>query len=146
MTTIPNEILLKEIGNILSGGQDVELLTKGNSMNPFIRGEIDSVILRKMPLGNLRAGDIVLARISNDTYVLHRVIHIDGDRITLMGDGNVSGQEHCTTNDILGTVTDIVRPDGRQHKPGRAVIWRKFGYLPRRVLLAFYRRIILRNK
>ena len=145
-TLISNEILLEEVGRILSGGQDVELLAKGNSMNPFIRGEIDSVILRKFPLEVLRIGDIVLARISNGIYVLHRIVRIDGDRITLMGDGNVYGQEHCTANDVLGTVTHIVKPDGRQHKPGRASIWRKTGHFPRRLLLAFYRRILLRNK
>jgi hypothetical protein len=60
----------------------------------------------------LQVGDAVLAEISAGHFVLHRIIDIDGDAITLMGDGNVRGTEHCTTEDVCGVVTEYLRPNG----------------------------------
>ena len=141
---IANEILLAEVGRLLSEGKDVVLMTKGFSMNPFIRGGRDSVLLRRMSPESIAAGDIVLAEVVKDRYVLHRVVRVDGGRLTLMGDGNIVGQEHCGKENVLGTVLSIVRPSGRQVKPGKARLWRSFGPFVRRVLLALYRRTLLK--
>ena len=135
---VPNEILLEEAADLLSKGIEVILMTKGNSMLPFIRGEKDSVNLKKYD--TVKAGDIVLARIAPHRYVLHRVIQVEGDRITLMGDGNLVGTESCRLPDVLGTVQEIIRPDGSTRKVTDGAVWRKL--LPvRRYLLAIYRRI-----
>ena len=40
--TVPNEILLGEVGRLIEKGDKVTLLTKGSSMLPFIKGEKDS--------------------------------------------------------------------------------------------------------
>ena len=74
---VPNEILLAEADDLLSKGIEVVLMTKGNSMLPFIRGEKDSVNLKRF--GAVEVGDIVLARIAPQRYVLHRIFAIDGD-------------------------------------------------------------------
>ena len=68
---VPNEILLAEADDLLSKGIEVVLMTKGNSMLPFIRGEKDSVNLKRF--GAVEVGDIVLARIAPQRYVLHRI-------------------------------------------------------------------------
>lgn len=141
---IPNEILLGEVSLLLKEGRDVELMTKGGSMNPFIRGERDSVILRKMPESELAPGDIVLAEYRKDNYVLHRVLEICRDEVVLMGDGNIFGKERCRRENVLGTVIAIVKPSGRKVRPGKAAFWRNLGPVPRRYLLAFYRRIIIK--
>ena len=140
--TLPNEILIGEVGELLAGGKEVVLMTKGWSMNPFIIGERDSVLLKRTE--ELEPGDIVLAEVQKQKYVLHRVIALEGDRVTLMGDGNITGQEHCTRNNILGTVQKIIHPNGKEVVPGKAAAWRKTGPLARRILLAFYRRTVLR--
>ena len=141
---IPNEILLAEVGEILAEGKEVVLLTKGDSMNPLIRGGRDSVLLRKVPDGELKVGDVALARIAQGHFVLHRIISIvDGD-VTLMGDGNVRGREHCSLNDILGVAVKVIKKSGREVKVGRAPVWRRLGYFPRRILLAFHRRLMFR--
>ena len=46
--TVPNEILIPQIGALLAEGREVELRPKGNSMLPFIRQDKDNVILRKL--------------------------------------------------------------------------------------------------
>ena len=140
--TLPNEILIGEVGELLAGGKEVVLMTKGWSMNPFIIGERDSVLLKRTE--ELEPGDIVLAEVQKQKYVLHRVIAFEGDRVTLMGDGNITGQEHCTRNNILGIVQKIIHPNGKEVVPGKAAAWRKTGPLVRRIVLAFYRRTVLR--
>lgn len=140
--TLPNEILLAEVGAMLSEGKDVVLMTKGWSMNPTIVGERDSVLLRKT--GSPQVGDIVLARLSPKHYVLHRIVAIDAGKVTLMGDGNLTGQEHCTAGDILGTVQRVLPPRGKGFVPGKASLWRKTGPLTRRIVLGIYRRSILK--
>ena len=134
---IPNEILLEEIGRMLEEGREVVFRPKGNSMLPFIRGDRDSVVLRKQE--NVEVGDIILVRLDG-RYVLHRLIRKEGDALTLMGDGNVRGTEACTVGDVMGTVTAIVRENGKTVKPGKGTLWRALKPL-RRYILAIYRRI-----
>lgn len=135
---LPNEILLAEAGALLAEGRDVELLVKGNSMLPFLHDEQDSVRLRK--LETVEKGDIVLALIAPGRYVLHRVRKIEGERLTLMGDGNIRGTESCTCADVLGTAIEFVRPDGTRRRPGKGRLWAALCPI-RRYLLFIYRRL-----
>ncbi|MBQ0149202.1 MAG: S24/S26 family peptidase [Bacteroidales bacterium] len=136
---IPNDILLGEVSGMLAEGMEVIIMTKGYSMLPFIIGDRDSVKLRKSD--SLRIGDIVLAEVAKGRYVLHRVFEIDGDRITLMGDGNLYGTEQCHRSDIKGTVTDIITPKGRHKKVTDGKIWRRLRPF-RRIILGIYRRLL----
>ena len=135
--TIPNEILIPEVGRLLAEGREVEMRPKGNSMLPFIRQEKDNVVLKKKD--NVEKGDIVLVDLGG-RYVLHRIIAEDGERLTLMGDGNIRGTESCAKDNVLGTVVKIVRPGGKSVTPSKGKLWKAL--LPvRRYLLAFYRRV-----
>ena len=136
---IPNEILLGEVTSLLAEGQEVVLLTKGGSMMPFLRSERDSVALRK--LEKVEVGDIVLAHLGGGRYVLHRIIAIDGDKVTLMGDGNIKGTESCLKSDISGTVVRILKASGKEYVPGKGRWWRALKPF-RRCILGVYRRII----
>ena len=140
--TLPNEILLGEVAAVLREGREAVITPTGNSMLPFIRGGHDRVVLRR--LDTLEEGDIVLVKIE-DRYILHRLVALDGDALTLMGDGNIRGQEHCTKADVIGTVTAIIRrPGGREHRPGKGRLWRTLRPF-RRYLLAIYRRLLYRE-
>lgn len=134
---LPNKILLEEAAALMEEGREVCFTPLGNSMLPFIRGGKDSVKVKKLP--DVEVGDIVLARLPG-RYVMHRVFSRNGKELVLMGDGNVSGTESCTTEDIMGTVTAIYKGK-RTVKPGKGRFWRAL--LPfRRYILAIYRRII----
>jgi len=136
--TLPNEILLGEVAAILREGREAVIIPTGNSMLPFIRGGRDRVVLHARP--EVAVGDIVLVRIG-EKYILHRVIAVSGDALTLMGDGNLAGTEHCTSADVLGTVTEIIRPSGRRIQPGSGRFWRRLKPF-RRYILGIYRRLI----
>ena len=135
---VPNEILLEQAHDLLSRGIEVVLMTKGNSMLPFIHSDRDSVTLERVG-GPLSVGDIVLFRYKGK-YIMHRIYAIGKDGITLMGDGNLNVMEHCTASDVIGIVTGLTKGNGRRIKPGKARVWRTLKPL-RRWLLAIYRRI-----
>lgn len=139
--TVPNAIMLAEVDFLLKEGRPVVIMTKGNSMLPFIRGEKDSVQLKKQE--EYKIGQAVLAQIDPGHFVLHRLVAISGDEVTLQGDGNLNGQEHCRLEDICGAVTQILRPSGKIDGPKdeQAAKWRTWPYIVRRICLAIKRRI-----
>lgn len=133
---LPNEVLLGEAERMLAEGREVVMIPKGRSMLPFIRGGIDKVLLRKQEV--LKVGDIALARVEGH-YIMHRIIAMDGQQVTLMGDGNLQGMEQTTKDGVAGVVVEIITPEGHHHKPTRGWFWRKL--LPiRKYLLKVYRK------
>lgn len=151
---IPNDILLGLVRDMIrKGGTDAEngtsfshhtatIWVKGYSMRPFLEHMRDKVVLA-YPERPLAVGDAVLAEITPGHYVLHRIIDIDGDELTLMGDGNVKGTEHCRKKDVAGVVTHYIRPKRTILASDPKLIrrierWRKL--LPyRRYLLLYYK-------
>lgn len=105
-----HETIINEAARLVSEGVSVTLPVNGSSMLPFIIGGRDSVILQKPAAP--RVGDVVLAWVDGRRYVVHRIIRIDGDGITLMGDGNIVANEHCTASDIKALATHIVDDGG----------------------------------
>ncbi len=133
---LPNEVLLDEVARFLAEGRDVVLPPKGRSMLPFIREGRHTVRLHKMD--KVDKGDIVLAHYG-ESFVMHRVIAVEGDVVTLMGDGNLTGTERVGISDVCGTVIEIIDRNGRSRKPSKGRLWRKL--LPvRKYLLKVYRK------
>lgn len=105
--------IIEEAIRLAEEGVCVTLPVDGRSMLPFIIGGRESVILQK-PVSP-KPGDVVLAHINGTRYVVHRILCIDGDQVTLMGDGNIVGKEYCTLSDIKAVATHMVGADGRTH-------------------------------
>ena len=138
--TVANQILLEDAALLMEEGRKVTFKPLGSSMLPFIRGGRDSVTLRKLP--TVKVGDMLLVRLQpGPHYVLHRLIRMEGNALTLMGDGNLAGTEHCTTDDVLGTVVSIERGK-RVVQPGSGRWWRLLKPV-RRYILGIYRRVFL---
>ncbi len=70
---------------LLEKGMEVKIKPQGLSMLPFIMGDRDDVILKNIARP-LKKGDIVLYRRANGGYVLHRVHHVEGSNLYMMGD------------------------------------------------------------
>ena len=136
---VANEVLLEDAAALMLEGREVTIRPLGSSMLPFIRGGRDSVRLKKMP--SVAVGDMLLVRLEGPRYVLHRLIQKDGERLTLMGDGNLTGTESCTEADVLGTVTAIERGT-RVVVPGNGRWWRVLKPF-RRYILGIYRRLFI---
>lgn len=109
-TLLPNAALFHEVEAWLADSHPVTLKAVGSSMWPFITGGRDEVVIQPYsPRQPLQRGEIVLARLSEGCYVLHRILRIDADRITLLGDGHWKQREYCSPASIIGRVSTIRR-------------------------------------
>lgn len=115
------ELAPEALSQRLEKGDVVILQPKGVSMLPFICQGKDKVELGRPD--RLKVGDIVLAFFGGK-YLLHRIYAIDGEKVTLRGDGNLFGIEQGTKADVIGVVTGIINSKGKVRKPGKAWIWR----------------------
>lgn len=141
---LPNDVFLGLVSEKLAEGHTAVIWVKGYSMRPFIEYGRDKVKLATAAA--YQVGDAVLAEIAKGHYVLHRIVKTEGDKITLQGDGNVRGVEHCTTADIRGVVTEYIRPNRTlladdEHLKRKIRLWRLLRPI-RRYLLFLYKALI----
>ena len=119
-------------------------------MRLFLENERDKVKIEPIAPEAVRVRDVVLAEISPDQYVLHRVIRREGNRLTLMGDGNIKGTETCQDTDVVGIATAFYRkgrttPDLVSSRKWRIYSRLWLALLPcRRIILGIYRRLPFR--
>lgn len=138
-----NAELFPHIIDLLNQGHTVTLRLRGNSMRPFLEDRRDIAILKKPT--DIVVGEPVLAEISKGVYVLHRIIDINGENITLLGDGNIN-TEHCTKSDVRAQVVGFKRKGREVADTIDSDKWKAYSRLwtalrpIRRYLLAFYRR------
>ena len=109
-------------------------------MRPFIEGGRDKVVLKAC--NEPQVGMIVLARI-NQAFVLHRIYKIRGKKIILQGDGNLTGQEVCKAEDIIGRVVLVKGKYGKRKRLTRGRLWRHMPLQLKKLVLKVYRICIL---
>lgn len=142
--TIAKYSFVDDVKSIIDEGRPVVLPVNGNSMLPFIYGG-EKVELHPLPT-KLHKGDIVLAKVKEGYPVIHRIVWIEGEEITLEGDGNLGFQEHCQLKDVIAQATFVILDS--DPKKGlscrtlttdldlsRWLTWWKLPLLVRRVLL-----------
>lgn len=142
---LPNALFIPEIKRAIDEGHTTTFRVRGYSMRLFLEDRRDKVVLA--PCKEVKVGDVVLAEIQKDKYVLHRVIQKEGEHLTLMGDGNVYGTETCNTFNVIGIAIGFLRKgrdvmdttDGKKWKI-YSFFWLRLKPI-RRYILAFYRRI-----
>jgi len=145
--TLPNNEVIAGVISVLETNPRVVLPVKGYSMLPFIIGGVESVELVRPE--TVAVGDVVLAWINDSRYVVHRIIRIDGDRVQLMGDGNLGGEEYCRRSDVAARAEYVIGRSGRRrylYAPWRVRASRLWWALKpvRRWILAIYRRTVLK--
>jgi len=144
---IANAVLLPEVVRLLDEGHTVTLPLRGYSMRPFLEDCRDKALLEKAT--DVKVGDAVLAEIAPRHYVLHRIVKMEGQDVTLRGDGNLN-VEHCQLNDVKAVAIGFYRKGRETVDRTDGVKWRIYSWfwmrlLPiRRYLLAFYRHIWLK--
>ena len=140
----PNAVILPEIVKLMDEGHTITLRLRGFSMRPFLEDNRDKALMTKAT--HPRVGDPVLAEIAPGHYVLHRIICIDHNHVTLRGDGNI-GTEHCRLSDVKGAVIGFYRKGREELDRTDGKKWKTYSWIwthlfpIRRYLLAFYKRI-----
>jgi hypothetical protein len=141
----PNDVFFEEVVSRVREGEHVYIRAKGYSMTPFIRNNKDKVGLVKPDERSFYKGNILLVKLTDGRFILHRVETISGDEIVLRGDGNTVGREHCSRKDVLAEVADVIK-NGRTIKKG-SPRWKRYerlwpsNGLIRRIILAIDRRL-----
>lgn len=141
---LSGEFIISEALRLVGEGRDVIFPVKGCSMLPFIIGGKESAVFS--PVKKIKKGRVVLAYTSGGNYVVHRIIKIKDDDITLMGDGNLKGCEYCKLSDIKAEVNYVIGQNGKKRclntfcRLAAAFFWRILRPV-RRYLLAIYRRL-----
>ncbi len=143
-----NAEFLPEVVRMIDEGHSVTIPLRGYSMRPFLEDRRDKAILEKA--GKISVGDAVLAEIAPGRFVLHRIISIDGEDITLRGDGNIA-VERCKRKDVKALATGFYR---KGRKVADMTVGRKWAvyswvwtrlYPIRRYLLFAYRLLLARS-
>lgn len=138
-------MMMDAVRKLIDSGKTVTISLKGNSMNPYIVHLRDSMTLRKATDADVRKGTVALVLTDDGHYVLHRIYAVDGDVITMLGDGNVKMTEKCTRANIIGVMQSLdrkghtVTPESREWK----LYSRLWNFLTpvRRYPLALWRRL-----
>jgi hypothetical protein len=129
------------VSSLLKEGLDVRLRLSGWSMKPIVPS---GSMLRFEGTGEPAIGDVVLARLSNDALVCHRVIALDGCRVWTKGDACRVSDGPLPRENILGRA---VRLEGAVSIPLTNVWMRTLGLALNRLypwLVVFYRGVFPR--
>ena len=143
---IENHALMQEIIRMFNelGKDSVTFTVRGYSMRPFLEDRRDKVILA--PPRKPEIGDVVLAKIAENRYAMHRVINIKEGIYTMQGDGNPTYMsETFREADVIGIAQAFIRKGKVVQTSSTtwriySATWRMLKPL-RRILLAIYRRI-----
>lgn len=141
--------MMEEIRTLVSEGKTVTLTVKGNSMNPFIVHLRDRMTIGPWKDKDIRKGTVALVKDTRGSYVIHRIIKRDKDRVVLLGDGNIGFTETATLDNVIGIMHNIDRK-GRIWTP-QSTLWRLYSWFwmtltpLRRYPLALWRKLFLRS-
>ncbi len=100
--TISNRELFSIVRDTLLEGNTVRVSVRGESMLPFFRSG-STITLRPIKEGDIRKYNVVMAD-AGHAFVVHRIIEVGEEYITLLGDGNYNGTERVSRDKIYGVV------------------------------------------
>lgn len=141
---VRSDVFFDEIAEQIAIGEKVIIRAKGESMRPFIRNGCDKIVLEKPGEEGLKKGNIVLARVSDGRFVIHRIEKVEKNSLVLRGDGNLAIREVCRLQDVIALATTVVRNDKAIEKGSirwncMSRLWPSGSFL-RRLLLGLNRR------
>lgn len=100
--SVANVATFSVVRDILLEGQAVKVAVKGQSMLPFFVSGA-TVTIRPITPRDFKRYNVVFADAGNH-FVIHRIISLEGDKVTLLGDGNIVGTESMTRDKVYGVV------------------------------------------
>ena len=120
-------IMMEEIRLLISEGKTVSLTVKGNSMNPFFVHLRDQITLGPWKKEDIKKGTVALVKDIKGNYIIHRIVKVEGDKVILIGDGNIGMSETASFENIIGIMYSITRK-GRTHQ-SKGLVWKIYSSL-----------------
>ena len=97
-----NKASFSLVRDILLEGKSVRVQVQGQSMLPFFRSG-STVTIKPIEKKDFKKLAVVFADAGNH-FVIHRIISIDCNQVTLLGDGNIVGTETMLEEKVYGIV------------------------------------------
>ncbi|MGN0266250.1 MAG: signal peptidase I [Lachnospiraceae bacterium] len=110
---ISSRILFAAIIEQLAQNRQASFTVTGMSMWPLICHGRDQVIIEKADRTNIRVGDIILFRVTEEQYILHRITRMEDEYFQTTGDGNCHRDPFMPYNCIIARVCKVIR-DGKE--------------------------------
>ena len=120
------KINLQNAADVLKEKEQVEVLTSGRSMEPFLKEHRDIAVITS-PTSSLKRGDIVLYLRGENRCVLHRIVKTKGENLVIRGDNNLFYEKDIKKIDIIGVLTAVYRNGKYMEKENAEFKW--FGIL-----------------
>ena len=100
--SVDNYATFSIVRDILLEGDNVTVAVNGQSMLPFFRSG-SAVTLRPITAEDYKKYAVVFAD-AGGRFVIHRIINIEGNKVTLLGDGNIYGTETMPKDRVYGVI------------------------------------------
>lgn len=100
---ISNQSAFSQARDLLLEGESVRITVRGQSMLPFFQSG-STILLRPIRKEDFRVGHVVMAESAPGRFVVHRIHRLEGDRVILLGDGNLYGTETMSREKVYGIV------------------------------------------
>ena len=110
-------------------GASVRFSPRGTSMLPMLRQGLDTVTLSPLP-ETLKKYDLPLYQTEEGKYILHRIVSVEGETFTCMGDNLFVPEPGLRREHMLAVVTGFSRGE-REHsvaEPGYRLYCRLWHY------------------
>ena len=111
-----SEFTLKDLEPLIremtESGGEFRLYPRGTSMLPLLRQGVDSVALVKID-APLKRYDIPLYRRPDGSFVLHRILRVEGEGLCLCGDNQLTLERGVPPSAVLCRVGAVYRGDKR---------------------------------
>ena len=120
------ETLMPLFRERLAAGQKVRFSPRGVSMLPMLRPGLDTVVLSPVP-EKLKKYDLPLYQRQDGKYVLHRIVAVEGDTYTCMGDNQFYPEKGLAREQMLALVTAFTR--GKREYAVTDIRYRIYCYL-----------------
>ena len=101
--------LFSAISEQLAENRQAVFTVTGMSMWPFLCHGRDQVVVEKYDREKIKIGDIILYRVSEDHYILHRITYLGKNYFQTTGDGNLFKDPPMPYNCIIAKVCGVVR-------------------------------------
>lgn len=107
-----NNLIIDNIEQLVERGESFEMVVTGYSMLPLLGYGRDRIVLHRTTDTEDIMHRAAMFRMADRRIIVHRVIRIEDDMVTLQGDGNIQQREQCRRSEIIGVVDSVIRQNG----------------------------------
>lgn len=108
------DISESRIEDLVDVGTRFKIVVKGYSMLPLLGFGRDTIVLKRVDAKEDISGHIAMFRGDNGRIVVHKVVSVDGDMVTLRGYGNLYQEEQVKRKYIVAVLESVIRESGKE--------------------------------